>query len=102
MTVAPQSGGEAEQGGIELLVAVAQGQDTLVGAVLVGVDFEGQGDAVLLGHGQQAFHGVRGQRDLHPGDREAEPGGYFDLLAHVFDKLVMVHAAGRGGCRCQR
>ena len=83
-------GGEAEQGGIDLLVAVAQGQDTFVGAVLVGVDFERQGDAVLLGDGQQAFHESGVERDLHPGDREAEPGGYFDLLAHVLDKLVLV------------
>ena len=62
-----------------------------MGAVLVGMDFEGQGDAVLLGHGQEAFHGVRRQRYLYPGDREPEPGGYLDLLPHVFDQLVVVH-----------
>ena len=62
-----------------------------MGAVLVGVDLEGQGDAVLLGHRQQAFHGVRRQRDLHPGNRETRAGGHLDLPPHVFDQLVVVH-----------
>ena len=83
-------GGEAEERRPDLLVAVAQREDARVRGVLVGVHLEREGDAVALGDRREGLHRVRGDRDLHPGDREAELRRGLDLAPHVLDQLVLV------------